>query len=97
MKKFLLFVMLVALAGCATLEERLAKRVGCDPTKVVVKNRTSVPAYSQYNFTCDGTAYVCRDAPFHSSCDVEASATSATTATPAPVKEEKPAGKTKKK
>lgn len=63
-----LFLML-GLAGCASLQERLAKRVGCDQTKLQVKNQLHVPAYTEYTFTCEGKDYVCRDAPFHSSCE----------------------------
>lgn len=68
MKLIITAALFLGLAGCASLEERLGKRVGCDPTKIVVQKQLHVPAYNQYDFTCDGKPMVCRDAPFHSSC-----------------------------
>ncbi|MGZ3723413.1 MAG: hypothetical protein ACXVA9_10810, partial [Bdellovibrionales bacterium] len=63
-----LFV-LFGVAGCASLEERLAKRVACDHTKLLVKNQVHAPAYTEYKFTCEGKEYVCRDVPFYSNCE----------------------------
>ena len=68
MKSILLLLVLFALTGCASLQERLAKRVGCDHNKLMVKNQIHVPAYTEYTFTCEGKNYVCRDAPFYSNC-----------------------------
>lgn len=73
MKKIFILISLLALAGCATLQERLAKRVGCDPSKLLLNNQLNVPAYSQYDFTCEGKTYVCKDAPFHKSCEEKGS------------------------
>jgi hypothetical protein len=65
----LLAVGVLALTGCASLQERLAKRVGCNPTELTVKDQLHVPAYTEYKFVCEGKNYVCRDAPFVSKCD----------------------------
>ena len=69
MKSIIVLFLLLGLAGCASIQEKLAKRVGCDKTKLVVNNQLHVPAYTEYKFTCEGKDYVCRDAPFHSSCE----------------------------
>jgi hypothetical protein len=70
MTKLCALLTLAAVAtGCATLEERLAKRVGCDSTKLKVTKELHVPAYHQYNFTCEAKKYTCRDAPFYSQCN----------------------------
>jgi hypothetical protein len=61
-------LMALLLVGCTTLQERLAQRVGCDHKKLIVNNQMHVPAYTEYNFTCEGKHYVCRDAPFYSNC-----------------------------
>lgn len=68
MKSLVLLFVVFGLAGCASIQERLAKRVGCDPTKLTIQNELHVPAYTEYNFTCDGRKYTCRQAPFHDSC-----------------------------
>lgn len=56
------------LSGCQTLEERLAARVGCNSKKLVIEHQMQVPAYSQYEFICEGKKHTCRDAPFYSNC-----------------------------
>ena len=70
MKSTVALFLLVALSGCTTLEERLGRRVGCEPSKVVVTEQINVPAYNQYKLTCNGKEkYVCRDAPFYNNCE----------------------------
>jgi len=74
LKKFLglsiaLFGFMI-LSGCTTLEQRLAKRVGCDDTKLSVAKDWQVPgAYRQYEFTCENQKWTCRDAPFVKTCN----------------------------
>ncbi len=58
----------VLLGGCMTLEERLAARVGCNAKKLKLHFQMNVPAYSQYEFVCEGRKHTCRDAPFVSTC-----------------------------
>jgi hypothetical protein len=60
---------LFGLSACSSLQEKLAKRVACDPNKLIVTDQISVPAYREYKFTCEGRKYSCRNAPFHSSCE----------------------------
>lgn len=66
--KVIILFLFLGLASCATTQERLAKRVGCDSKKLVIHNELHVPAYDQYKFTCEDQNYVCKDAPFHRSC-----------------------------
>lgn len=69
MRRFCAVLALVTVcAGCQTLEERLAKRVGCDASTVKVTKQLHVPAYTQYNFNCENKKFTCRDAPFYSDC-----------------------------
>ncbi len=68
MRLFAVGFMLLTLVGCQTLEERLAGRVGCDSKQLYLRNKVEAPAYSRYNFTCEGKNYVCKDVPFSSSC-----------------------------
>jgi hypothetical protein len=69
MKAIIVAVLFLGLAGCASIQERLAKRVGCDQTKLTLRDQLHVPAYTEYHFTCEGKEWVCRDAPFHSNCE----------------------------
>lgn len=68
MKSIVAALVLLGLSGCASIQERLAKRVGCDHTKLKMKNEIHVPAYTEYTFICESKDYVCRDAPFYSTC-----------------------------
>jgi len=70
LKKILLFAaVLFAGSACTTLEERLAKRVGCNHERLAVHFKMNVPAYSQYEFICEGKKWTCRDAPFVETCN----------------------------
>lgn len=69
MKRILVLVgVLIITCACQTLEQRLAKKVGCDEKDLSVKNRINAPGYSQYEFICEGKKHTCRDAPFFSNC-----------------------------
>ncbi len=67
-RSLLLLGLAFVLGGCQTLEERLAARVGCNSRKLKIEHQMQVPAYSQYEFVCEGKKHTCRDAPFFSNC-----------------------------
>jgi hypothetical protein len=59
----------LGLTGCVTLEQQLARRVGCNHQKLSIQKQINSPGYQQYNFTCEGQKYVCKYYPFHTTCD----------------------------
>ncbi len=70
-KRFLLLIVVISFAsvGCLTLEERLARRIGCDHKELTLHFKLNVPAYSQYEFVCEDQKWTCRDAPYFSHCN----------------------------
>ena len=65
---------LMTLSACQTIEQRMAKRTGCDATGVSVVNVINAPGYQEHTVRCskEKREYKCFDAPFVSSCkDIE--------------------------
>jgi|GEM_PF-1012910 len=60
--------LLVLISGCVTTEEMLARRVGCNHRRLSIQREIHPPGYNEYQFTCEGTKYICKDSPFHKAC-----------------------------
>jgi hypothetical protein len=67
----LLSAVTVDMAACSTIEERMAKRTGCDVKGVTVQEEMMVPGYQSHFVTCrtEHKKYKCKDAPAFSRCD----------------------------
>jgi hypothetical protein len=59
----------VVLAGCASMEERLAKKVGCEKDEAHVVRNLMVPGYTEYTVSCKKVDYSCKIAPFTEVCN----------------------------
>lgn len=69
--KMLLALTLTAavFTGCASMEEKLAKHVGCTKEEATVTRELMVPAYQEYKVMCKNVEYSCKIAPFTEVCD----------------------------
>jgi hypothetical protein len=66
--KYWIIVVSLLLGACTTIQERLAKRVACNPDTVIIQDEVIAPGYSEWAFTCDGRSWTCSDKPFYNSC-----------------------------
>lgn len=62
MSRWLLSVILLAAAGCATFESRFTSETGCDEGEIKVHHRTyNILGNQNYTVSCKGVKYYCTE------------------------------------
>ena len=69
MNLFLALLIVGFFSGCTSMQERLAKHVGCTKDEANVVRNMSVPGYEEYSVTCKQVEYSCKLTPFSEVCN----------------------------
>ena len=70
MRIFLVSLVLLALSGCQTIEERFAVRTGCKMETVTVQQTSWSPVHQNHLVKCgtEKKEYLCTDTSFSNTC-----------------------------